>query len=354
MSEQKIFVSHISEEAELAKALKSHLANAFGKSVDIFVSSDGESIKAGGRWLDELEKALKCAQIEIVLCSPESVKKQWVNFEAGAGWIRGIKIIPVCHSGMKPDQLPLPLNMLESLEASQVEGLRRLYYSIATQLNIATPEADFEAIAVAIAQVEEQYSHGQHVLPRIDNPRILCAASAHYSQPEFGFDLDAEVLEKAFPKKVIVERKLTSKRLRDMLSAEKFDIIHLVLEVDAASGDLLFSSIDQESGGSEAERAGRMSAEGLARLITEAKTSLIFLATCHALSLAVELAPVVNIIATHKNPRGNECAEWADWFYCFLSKGHSLEKAFALTKPNSEFPFRLIRHKDIIFRVNPD
>jgi len=103
MRRPKLFISHISKETELAQMLKKYVARDFLNIWDIFVSSDGSSILGGDRWLDELSEALKGAKVEIVLCSKESITRPWVNFEAGAGWIRNIAIVPVCHSGMKPD-----------------------------------------------------------------------------------------------------------------------------------------------------------------------------------------------------------------------------------------------------------
>lgn len=100
MAKSKLFISHISDESETAQVLKRHLAKDFLNLLDIFVSSDRKTIAAGSKWLDEVSFALRDAQIEIVLCSKESTARPWVNFEAGAGWIRGIRVIPVCHRGL--------------------------------------------------------------------------------------------------------------------------------------------------------------------------------------------------------------------------------------------------------------
>src|SRR5436853_4915577 len=102
-AQRKVFISHVSSETELAQVLKRHLIRDF-PDLDVFVSSDGKSIQAGDNWLDELRKALRNAKVVIVLCSLESIGRPWVNFEAGAGWIqRRIQVIPVCHSGMRPN-----------------------------------------------------------------------------------------------------------------------------------------------------------------------------------------------------------------------------------------------------------
>jgi len=57
-----------------------------------------------------MTSALNKAHIHIVLASPDSVERKWINFEAGAAHVRGIPIIPLCHSGLTPAQLPVPLS----------------------------------------------------------------------------------------------------------------------------------------------------------------------------------------------------------------------------------------------------
>ena len=117
MDKPKVFISHIGEEAQLAQILKTHFLNDFLGMIDVFVSSDSTSITVGNKWLNDIDDALKTAQIELILCSYESVKRPWINFEAGAGWVKGIPVVPVCHTSMRPVDLPIPLNMLQAIEA---------------------------------------------------------------------------------------------------------------------------------------------------------------------------------------------------------------------------------------------
>lgn len=69
-----------------------------------------------------MNTALNLASVHVILCSPESVARPWIQFEAGAAQIRGIPIIPICHSGLTPAQLPVPLSeWKESMPPAQVE-----------------------------------------------------------------------------------------------------------------------------------------------------------------------------------------------------------------------------------------
>jgi len=142
------FISHVSEEKEIAEALKKHLEQDF-EGLEVFVST--VSIGAGQEWVEELKKALGEAQVEIVLCSPESVTQPWLNFEAGAAWIReNIQMIPVCHLGSTPKKLPEPLRSLQGVVATDPKGLRKLYDSVAKargEKKAPKPKSTFKAIA---------------------------------------------------------------------------------------------------------------------------------------------------------------------------------------------------------------
>jgi hypothetical protein len=347
---KRVFISHISEETDLAQALKRRLDIDFLGLLDIFVSSDQTSIEAGSKWLDEVDQALKSADLQMVLCSKKSVSRPWVNFEAGAAWLRGIPVIPVCHSDLKLIGLPAPFSMLQGIEASEPGGLKRLYGLIAKTIESNMPAVDFGAVAAEIRDTETKMMAASAGAERIENPRILCAASEQYAQPTLGFDLDVAVLEKTFPKSLTIERKLTRSRLRELLGGgQRFDIVHLVLAVDPATGDLIFSPIDEISHQPATEKIERMTPGGFADLLVESQTRLVVLATCNALLLAVEVAHVANMAATDVEITGEAAAEWEECFYGFLAQGKPLFKAFELTRSQVSTPIRPIRHKAVVF-----
>jgi hypothetical protein len=159
----KVFISHIAEEKLLAALLKERIDEDFLGKVECFVSSDTESILAGENWLSSVEEALKDASVEIILCSPASVKRPWINFEAGAGWMRGIPIVPLCHSGLTPRELPMPMTVLQAISASKPADLPRLYTTIAKAHHSRVPHAPFDALVTKIVEFEKAY---QSRMPR--------------------------------------------------------------------------------------------------------------------------------------------------------------------------------------------
>src|SRR5450432_37671 len=88
---------------------------------------------------------------------PISVKRPWINFEAGSGWIRDIPVIPLCHSGMAPSALPVPLNLLKAAVATEVSQLKLVFPVIAKALGSASPNPDFTAFIQDVKDFERRY-----------------------------------------------------------------------------------------------------------------------------------------------------------------------------------------------------
>lgn len=131
-----IFISHIYEEAPLATSLKEWIESSFSGTCDVFVSSDPTDLPVGKKWLQEIDTALRSSQILIVLCSPKSILRPWINFEAGCAWIKDISIIPVCHSGLTLQTLPPPLSYFQAIELESRKFVELLIKGIASNLGL--------------------------------------------------------------------------------------------------------------------------------------------------------------------------------------------------------------------------
>src|SRR2546430_13475283 len=62
------------------------------------------------------------AKVVILLLSRRSVARPWVNFEAGAVWLNGKKIIPVCIGDMDKGDLPKPIRSEEHTSELQSQS----------------------------------------------------------------------------------------------------------------------------------------------------------------------------------------------------------------------------------------
>jgi len=152
-----VFISHITEEAALAALIKNHIQKAFLGMIDVFVSSDGSSIEPGTRWLQGISTNLQIAQAMLVLCSKASVRRPWINFEAGAAWVKEINTVPVCHTDMLRNQLPVPLSELQGIEANKAEQWQGVYSVLAKKLGSDVPPANFTKLVKDIQAFEEEY-----------------------------------------------------------------------------------------------------------------------------------------------------------------------------------------------------
>lgn len=161
MSKPTIFISHIGEEKKIAIALKDFLDDKFLKNANIFVSSHDEGLTLGVDWFDTIKKSVKQCRLMILLCSPISITRPWVNFEAGAGWIKNIPVIPLCHSGMEPGKLPIPINKFQGAMLNNVADARKLFGEIARILNSAIPKIDEVEFAASIGKYENEIIQSQ-------------------------------------------------------------------------------------------------------------------------------------------------------------------------------------------------
>ena len=142
MAKPIAFISHITEEGEVARHLKELIERRFLRSVEVFASSHEESIRLGDEWLAAIKTSLTRCGLMVVICSPVSIARPWINFEAGAGWVRGIPVVPMCHSGQTPGKLPVPLNALQGGLVGNRADIQKLFGRLAALADIDAPVVD--------------------------------------------------------------------------------------------------------------------------------------------------------------------------------------------------------------------
>ena len=161
-----IFFSHSSGDARVVGRIKDRLKVLIGESPQIFLSSDGESIRLGKRWLAEIEAALRDAKLMFIFCSENSVKSSWVLFESGHAIGREVDVIPVGLPGFDIARLPAPVNNLQGFTLRDHRGLNNLIAEInkahGVQHAEQSTEDDFNAIF-------EGYKPANHLSQVVDN-----------------------------------------------------------------------------------------------------------------------------------------------------------------------------------------
>lgn len=204
----KIFISHISEDEKLALSIKEWIEKSFLGQIDVFVSSDSEDIVVGDRWFDDIEEFFLDTSILIILANTNSISRRWICFEAGAGWIKKIPIIPICYSGLTKTQLPSPFSIFQAINLNEQKLSEILFSSISSHFKFTNP-------------------------PNINydkmNKELLIAAGEYYEENELGLLDHVESMEIGFGKLVeifsfitteMTSMTLDTKRLTSVIDSE--------------------------------------------------------------------------------------------------------------------------------------
>jgi hypothetical protein len=352
-SKLRVFLSYRSVEARFADVLKRHLVEDFIGLVQIFLASDTTSIPAGTHWLAEIVGGLRTSQLHIVICSKYSVYRPWINYEAGAAGVRGIPIIPLCHSGLVPAQLAVPLSESEGGIITHADALQKLYARVAGLIGSSVPLADFESYAAEFQNIEKQseallsaenssfdgssdINRLQHEL--IKDPNVLCVTSEQFR--ELGYENQLEIVLEAFPKNLRHQVVISSTELQRILLEERVEIIHIAAFVCPRGGDLYFSPVKLPLGKPLGDQIDFIEAAPLVALLQRAKTRLVVLGGSASLVLAAELLPVTNVIAACDMVSARAMANWVETFYRNLAK-ESLAAASELASQVSQAPMKL-------------
>jgi hypothetical protein len=147
----EIFISFIHEEVDYAQAVQNFISRILGAEVTPFLSFDKFQIYAGEKWIERIMDELKGAKVVVLMLSKESVKRPWVNFEAGAAWTRDIDIIPVCILGLSKDDLPKPYSSLQAISLGSNGDDEYMARSVAHYLGLPEPSGRMNMYRMAAA-----------------------------------------------------------------------------------------------------------------------------------------------------------------------------------------------------------
>lgn len=137
MSEkQGVFISHITEESATALLLKDFLQRAFSKDLPVFVSSDYESITGGDTWFTKIVAGVKNCAVIIVILSPDSLARPWINFEAGVGIGADTTVIPVVAHGLERSAVGQPLTSPHIRSLQTVADVYAVMNDIAEKIGV--------------------------------------------------------------------------------------------------------------------------------------------------------------------------------------------------------------------------
>lgn len=151
-----IFISHAVANKNIAKALSDTL-EAAREDVTTFLASRPGDIRADEDWLDGIEHALQKADTYIVILTPESVLRPWVNFEAGAAWFFKRQLVFVRIQALLTDEIPLPINSRQVYAIDVEDQLIAVFKTIG--LPLADPD---QAVAKILEQAVTETVTGEN------------------------------------------------------------------------------------------------------------------------------------------------------------------------------------------------
>jgi TIR domain len=159
VSKFEIFISHIHEESELAVLVKDWIESTFTGRIAVFVGCIGEDIPPGAKWLQKIDEAVTSSKLLIVLSSPISILRPWINFEFGCAWNKGIPVLPICHSGLTLESLPQPLSTFQALNLEDEGFARTLIETIGHLFKITKiPRIAFSEMQSEIIDITKKLS----------------------------------------------------------------------------------------------------------------------------------------------------------------------------------------------------
>lgn len=168
MSKPTLFFSHSSKDKDIILTIKNKVMEYTSNTIDIFQSSDGESIPFGTNWIHKIEEGLESARVMFVFVTENSISSGWIYFEAGYAYSKGIHVIPV-GLGVSVGDLKAPLNLLQGYNITSADSLnnfltiinREFNYNFAAQFT----QEDYDKI-IALSSCSDNKSRKFHEIIR--------------------------------------------------------------------------------------------------------------------------------------------------------------------------------------------
>ncbi len=126
MDKPTIFFSHSSSDKDVMLKLKELFCEKTGGTIEVFLSSDGQSIPLGKNWVYRVQEALDEAKIMIVFLTPASIRSSWIYFEAGYAYSKILRVVPVGLLGADISSVAPPLSLLQGFNIESKDGLDNL------------------------------------------------------------------------------------------------------------------------------------------------------------------------------------------------------------------------------------
>ena len=135
-----VFFSHSSRDRDAILPIRDRLLTGTGNAIDVFMSSDGASIPFGRNWLKEIEEALTECRLMFVWMTPASIPSNWIPFESGFAYSKGIRVVPIGFQSVRLEDLPAPISMLQGFNVVGPASLNNIVAIINEEFSLTFPD----------------------------------------------------------------------------------------------------------------------------------------------------------------------------------------------------------------------
>lgn len=171
MSKPTLFFSHSSKDKDMVLTIKNKFIKYTSGTLEIFQSSDGESIPFGTNWIHKVEEGLENAKVMFVFVTEKSVSSGWIYFEAGYAYSKGVHVIPV-GIGVSVGDLKAPLNLLQGFNITSADSLNNFLTIINREFSYNFPaqftEDDYNEIIALSPGTKNNNSHFEDIVQSIN------------------------------------------------------------------------------------------------------------------------------------------------------------------------------------------
>lgn len=141
-----IFMAYASEDEEISDFLKYRLEDPFQHKLSVFVASSNDGLTPGRVWFLELTQKLRAAKLVLAMVSRSALGTAWIPFECGTAYGAERTFIPLCHSGMRTDDLPQPFRHFQALNLVEERHLSKLFSVVKREINLPDPVTDIASM----------------------------------------------------------------------------------------------------------------------------------------------------------------------------------------------------------------
>lgn len=160
----KIFISHVTEDYELAKSIDKWLNRKLAGSVKVFISTDKEDgIRGGMVWWDKIREELRNAELLVVVISSRSQTRPWIYFESGGAYFAGIPTIPLIIDMEISDFKP-PLNLFQAYRMNSSDDMKAFFNLVVEKF-----DRDSQDDGIEISQVLKE--ENEAIIKRIQKKK---------------------------------------------------------------------------------------------------------------------------------------------------------------------------------------